>query len=163
MKAIAGFLLLLCTVFSLSSCSFRYERPEEVVQWLDSMAAQIGRSQLTEDENLLGERCCHDAYTGDYQAACSGNTGRDVVFGGASIEPRKLRVYGMVSATSGRAVVRIRQNEQVTELEPQEDGRFETTVSCASGGNYVMVDYENFQGDVELHAEYVPDASEQEF
>ena len=82
------------------------------------------------------------------------------VFGGGSIESRKLHVYGKVSGEAGKAAVRLRQNEEVTKLEPQKDGSFETTISCSSGENYIMVDYKNFQGNVELYSEYISDESE---
>lgn len=35
-----------------------------------------------------------------------------------------------------------------------EDGYFETELRCTSGGNYVMVDYEDFAGTVEMTCEY---------
>lgn len=75
---------------------------------------------------------------------------------------RTLHVSGTVRTKSGSAVVRIRQNELVTEPQLREDGSFAVTLHCSGGGNYIMVDYEDFCGDIVLHAEYVPDASGQE-
>jgi len=82
------------------------------------------------------------------------------VFGGASIHSRELHVYGTVRCNSGNAVVKIRQNEEVNALSLEDNGKFETNLSCTSGGNYIMIDYEDFNGNVELHAEYESDSSE---
>ena len=73
-----------------------------------------------------------------------------MIFGGVSLEGRKLYVSGYVNARSGKAVIRIRMNGDVTELEPDEDGYFSTELKLDSGGNYIMVRYENYIGTVEL-------------
>ena len=161
-KGMICFLLLLGTLFSFTSCSRQEVKPEAILHRLDSAAAQIGRSQITDDRELIGERTCDDEYTGDYRAECGGKTGRDVVFGGGSVEARTLHVSGIIRTKFGSAAVRIRQNEQVTEPQLREDGSFAVTLHCSGGGNYIMVDYDDFCGDIVLHAEYVPDASGQE-
>ncbi len=128
---------------------------DEVHKFLNNLAESLGKWQITEDKDLIGSRSpAGDDYTGQYQADCSGNTGRDVIFGGGSIESRKIHIHGIIKDDFGRAVVRIRQNENVTELDTQADGSFETDISCTSGGNYIMVDYRNFYGSIELYAEY---------
>lgn len=153
MKKFFVVFLAVCMTFSLAACNMD---GEEVHSFLSGLAKDLGESQITEDSDLIGSRSlAEDAYTGEYHSLCDGNTGKDVVFGGGSIDTKKLHVYGTIQKDSGSAVVRIRQNEKVTELEPQADGGFETTLSCSSGGNYIMIDYDNFQGNVELHSEYV--------
>lgn len=142
---------ILCLLLPLTACRFRYMNPGEVSGFLENLSGIVGSFQITADSNLIGERGSgEDAYTGRYWAACEGNTGKDVIFGGASLESRKLYVSGYVNCCSGRAVVRIRMNGDVTELEPDEDGYFETELKLDSGGNYIMVRYENFIGTVEL-------------
>ena len=151
MKKISAILLAACLALSLTSCG----RTEDVWGFLSGLAQYLGRSQITKSEDLIGSRTLEkDAYTGDYLARCEGVTGRDVVFGGGSTETRKLRVYGRVDGDSRKAVIRIRQNEEVTELTPQKDGSFDTLLSCLGGGNYIMVAFKDFGGTVELHSEY---------
>ena len=82
-------------------------------------------------------------------------TGRDVVFGGASIHNRDLFLSGHIETESGNATVRIRMNSEVVELEPDADGYFETTLKLDNGGNYIMVVYEDFSGTVEMNSEYL--------
>lgn len=158
MKKIVSIFAAVCMMFSLAACSMD---ADEVQEFLNGVAENLGDSQITEDKDLIGIRSLtDDAYTGTYRADCHGNTGRDVVFGGASINSRKLHVYGTVRCNSGNAVVKIRQNEKVNALSLEDNGKFETNLSCTSGGNYIMIDYEDFKGNVELHAEYESDSSE---
>ena len=77
-----------------------------------------------------------------------------MVFGGGSVESRKLYLCGYMVTYSGKAVVRIRMNEDVVELEPDEEGYFETSLNLEGGGNYIMVKYENFCGTVEVTSGY---------
>lgn len=142
---------IMCLLLPLTACRLRYINPDDVTGLLENLSGIIGSFQITSDCELIGERSCgEDAYTGRYWAECEGNTGKDVVFGGASLESRKLCVFGCVDTWSGRAVIRIRMNGDVTELEPDEDGYFETELKLDSGGNYIIVRYENFTGTVQL-------------
>ena len=81
-------------------------------------------------------------------------TGRDVVFGGASIHNRDLFLSGHIETESGNATVCIRMNSEVVELAPDADGHFETTLKLNNGGNYIMVVYEDFTGTMEMNSEY---------
>lgn len=154
MKKIIVFVLILCMAFAFTGCGFNYEKPEEVKEKFDKFARMLGKTQITDDNDLIGERHCgEDEYVGSYFVDCDNQTGKDVIFGGGSIEEREVRVYGTLKADSGKAVVRIRTNEDVIELEPDEEGTFETTLSLTSGGNYIMVNYEDFSGEIELYSE----------
>ena len=157
-KAISLALVLCAVVYQLTGCRALPVGQEGLLGLADDLAGRLGASQITGDGNLIGERLLgEDAYTGRYLAECAGDTGKDVVFGGASLEERKLYVCGCILAESGKAVIRIRMNEDVTELEPDDDGFFETKLSLGSGGNYIMVQYQDFTGTVELTAGYARD------
>lgn len=144
-------ILCCCMALPLTGCGFRGMNSWEWLKVADNVAGVLGASQITADEELFGEQVRHDDdYVGSYNAQCQGSTGRDVVFGGGSIETRRLQVYGRILAEAGQATVRIRMNEEVVELEADEEGRFETELRLKSGGNYIMVDYEGFSGTVEL-------------
>lgn len=108
--------------------------------YLDGVAGKIGDSQITEDDDLIGQRdLSDDAYCGSYFSDCNNQTGRDVIFGGASTKERTLYVSGTVQTDSGSAMIRIRLNDEVIELKPDKNGDFETELSLESGGNYIMV------------------------
>lgn len=161
MKKIIAAIAVVILISSFASCRLNYESPETVMSQLDSIAGKIGNSQITADETLIGTRNnAEDEYTGEYRSMCDGQTGRDVIFGGGSIEKRCVRIHGHIGLKSGEATVRIRMNSVATELQTDEKGYFETVLDMSSGGNYIMVDYKNFSGSVELISEYCPETSE---
>ena len=131
--------------------------PEAMQDFLDGVVEDIGDSQVTDDDDLIGERLLIEnySYAGEYSAECNHMTGRDVVFGGASIHNRDLFLSGHIDAESGKATVRIRMNSEVIELEPDADGYFETTLKLDNGGNYIMVIYEDFSGMLKMTCEYM--------
>ena len=133
--------------------------PEEMQEFLDGVVENIGDSQITDDDDLIGARFLadDDSYVGEYTAECSHMTGRDVIFGGASIHSRELFLSGTIQAESGRVTVRIRLNGEVFALEPDADGYFETTLKLENGGNYIMVAYEDYSGKVEMTCESMDD------
>jgi len=152
-------LLVFVLLFGILHCytewKFNNEKPKGIIKQVNEWTGKIGQTQITDDFNLIGKRLVsEDDYVGSYIADCDGETEKDVVFGGASIENRKLKVYGTLKAESGEATVRIQTNLDVIELTPNEDGSFEASLSLTSGGNYIMVDYEDFIGKIELYSEY---------
>ena len=157
MKHAIIFLLLTSLLLSLNGCKFNYMEPEEMKEFLDDVVEDIGDSQVTDDDDLIGARLLvdDDSYVGEYTAECSHMTGRDVVFGGASIHNRALFLSSHIDAESGKATVRIRMNSEVIELEPDADGYFETTLKLDNGGNYIMVIYEDFSGMLKMTCEYM--------
>lgn len=159
MKHAIIFLLLTSLLLSLNGCKFNYMEPEEMKEFLDGVVEKIGDNQITDDDDLIGARLLvdDDSYVGEYTAECSHMTGRDVVFGGASIHNRDLFLSGHIETESGNATVRIRMNSEVVELEPDADGHFETTLKLDNGGNYIMVIYDVFSGVVEMKSEYLDD------
>ena len=159
MKHTTIFLLLTVLLLSLTGCRSNFMEPEAMQDFLDGVVEDIGDSQVTDDDDLIGARLLvdDDSYVGEYTAECSHMTGRDVVFGGASIHNRDLFLSGHIDAESGKATVRIRMNSEVIELEPDADGYFETTLKLDNGGNYIMVIYDVFSGVVEMNSEYLDD------
>ena len=151
------FLLLTVLLLSLAGCRSDFVEPEAMKEFLDGVVENIGDSQITDDDDLIGARLLvdDDSYVGEYTAECSHMTGRDVVFGGASIHNRALFLSGHIDAESGKATVRIRMNSEVIELEPDADGYFETTLKLDNGGNYIMMIYEDFSGMLKMTCEYM--------
>ncbi len=157
MKHTTIFLLLTVLLLSLTGCRSNFMEPEAMQDFLDGVVENIGDSQITDDDDLIGARLLvdDDSYVGEYTAECSHMTGRDVVFGGASIHNRDLFLSGHIETESGNATVRIRMNSEVVELEPDADGHFETTLKLDNGGNYIMMIYEDFSGMLKMTCEYM--------
>lgn len=157
MKHTIIFLLLTVLLLSLTGCRSDFMEPETMQEFLDGVVENIGDNQITDDDDLIDARLLvdDDSYVGEYTAECSHMTGRDVVFGGASIHNRALFLSSHIDAESGKATVRIRMNSEVIELEPDADGYFETTLKLDNGGNYIMVIYEDFSGMLKMTCEYM--------
>ena len=73
MKRAAGILLSLCLLAGLSGCQLLYMEPQERLTFLGGIIEDVGRAQLTEDQDLIGKRTAssEDMYIGTYQAECS--------------------------------------------------------------------------------------------
>lgn len=54
MKKIITGALLLCMVLSFTGCQFNYEKPSEMLEKFEGWAENLGQSQITEEENLIG-------------------------------------------------------------------------------------------------------------
>ena len=105
---------------------------------------------------MIGERTLSgdDYYTGSYAAQCENADGRDVVFGGASVYEKKLKVTAKVETTSGTATFRIRIGAEVEEHTADEEGNLELDLELESGNIYIMIDYSDFSGTLEMTCEY---------
>lgn len=159
MKILLVISLIICVILLVAGCQWKAGPSEGIYEGLDNLAGNLGSSQITQDDDLIGSRSCGaDTYSGNYNAVCTGQTGREVIFGGASIEDRILRCYGKVSTESGEANIRIRLNGEINYLPLDPDGTFETELHMRSGGNYVMIDYTDFVGTVEMTCEYVDES-----
>ena len=153
---IRGALILGLTVHP-AACGKDFPSADLALDLVEGVTESQGSLQITSDKELIGERlCATDACMGRYLSDCDGNTGKDVVFGEVSMESRKLYLSGCIITYSGQVVIRIQMNDEVIELEPDEDGYFESELSLQSGGNYVVVRYADFTGTVDLAAVYAP-------
>lgn len=145
--------ILLALVCSLTAC--KHLSGTELYTWAESWTEQLGHSQITADDSLIGTRVFgDDTYCGTYQAECTGVTGKNVIFGGAALSDRTLNLSGTIHSQGGSAVIRIRLNGEIILLEPDDTGAFATQLFLESGGNYIMVQYEDFSGTVTLTSEY---------
>ena len=156
MKTLLIISLIMCVLLLAAGCQWKGGPSGGIYEGLDKLAGNLGSSQITKDDTLIGMRSYSgDEYTGAYSSDCDGQTGRDVVFGGASIEDRVLHCSGKISTESGEACVRIRLNQEVYLLPLDPDGCFDTELRLRSGGNYIMIDYTDFVGTVEMTSEYL--------
>ncbi|MBS6475681.1 MAG: hypothetical protein KH354_06840 [Clostridiales bacterium] len=147
--------LLLCLSSCVACSSFARFDPQNAVERFDRFAEWLSQSQITGDRNLIGQRsCAKDAYTGEYRAQCSSASGREVIFGGASVKERILKLFASIETVSGKATLRIRLGASVKEYPADEYGRLETELKLNGGGNYIMLCYENFTGTIVLSSAY---------
>ena len=154
MKRILALLAILLSVVFLSSCSVRINA-EKVADQFDKGLYWLSSYQLTLDKKLAGSREIYDNYTGKYIADYDGQSGGEVLFGGASLKEVAVAVYGKISTYSGTARIRVRMNTEIKYIETYGSGIFREILQFESGGNYIMTELENFYGHIELHSEHV--------
>ena len=168
------FILMIVFVLILSSCRAHIPQPidfiremspisfgdgsglkDTLLDWYDTILSFVGRAALTNKLFLIGEReFGDDCYTGRYSAACAGVSGTDVVFGGVSINPRRIRLSVSTTFLGGSAELIIKSG---TDVETYDLGGLrlsELEVRLESGSS-IAVRYESFRGSVTLKAEYV--------
>lgn len=156
MKRLMLVLPMVGIVLLLSACRWNHMPAEELYDCLDGIASEIAESQLTEDANLIGQRWVgEDNYAGTYTSDCTNAIGRDVVFGGASIKERRLRLTGSVQSSDGNAQIRVRMNDEILYVGCSESGAFDQILNFGSGGNFIMVDYDDFTGEIIMDCAYV--------
>lgn len=129
---------------------------QQIVDDFDSIVHVISLTQITRGSKLIGKRdfIDKDTYIGSYSSSCISENGRDVVFGGASVKDRKIKLKVKILKESGGASIRVRTNSYVEDYSVDENGNFEKTFDFDSGGNYAMIIYNNFTGTVEMTSEY---------
>ena len=151
MKRWAVFVLTGWMLVLLGGCS-SFDVDRVLANW-DGLTEWLGSSQFTREEKLIGLRAwSEERYTGCYHAQPEMASGRDVIFGGASIHQRQLKLTVESAVQTGSVTLRIRMGEQVQEY-PLADGVWELPLTFDGGGNYVMLDYEQFTGSVTLYSE----------
>lgn len=164
-KVIVG-TLLICVLTVLYGCSSWNNNSDgiKIIEQVKDWTETLGKKQITKDSDLCGERTLEQSggyYSGSYNAQVEQMTGRDVVFGGAGMEERTIICSGIIDRESGRIKIRVRMNEEVIYISPDENGYFEKEFSFESGGNYIMVDYEDFTGSIELRCTEGEDGDEE--
>ena len=166
MKKVITGTLLICVLTVLSGCSAWNNSSDgiKIIEQVEDWTETLGKKQITKDSDLCGKRILEQAgdyYSGSYNAQIEQITGRDVVFGGAGTEERTIICSGNIDRESGSIEIRVRMNEEVVYISPNENGHFEKEFSFESGGNYIMVDYEDFTGSIELRCTEGEDGDEE--
>lgn len=91
MRKVIALCLMLCCMFSLCACS-----KDEIVEQYNEALQAVGDNNLTDNKDLQGTReLGEDSYVGTYQADYDDFTGKEIVFGGTSLE--RDAVYGFAT------------------------------------------------------------------
>lgn len=155
MKKILAAILAIFLICSLPSCS--HNAKDQAIALYDSVLKTVSRAHLTSDRKLIGKRSYtdRDQYIGKYSSDCNRANGRDVIFGGASVETRRIRLSVLTEAKSGSVSIRICLGTDTEDYVPDENGIFEKEIVFEGAENYIMLDYKNFTGTVALSSAYI--------
>ncbi len=116
----------------------------------ESATGFAGGGALTEDDSLQGERTFGvDEYAGTYQAEYQGFSGREILFGGTSLERKSgdtLQIQSDVNAQSGEIKVYWNSGESEPELLFKGAGEHSATIQLKGGWEYLSIRGPNLQG-----------------
>ena len=115
----------------------------------------MGSLARTSEHKLIGTRTCgSDDYTGAYAATCRQARGKDVVFGGCSLQARRLQVTGSVACQSGFVQLIVKNGSDELWLTPDANGNISQEITGSGGDWYLSVEYADFSGSVTLCSAY---------
>lgn len=144
--------LTLCCLFSMSACS----KDEIVEQYNDALQA-VGDNILTSDKKLQGDReLGKDSYVGTYQADYDNFTGKEIVFGGTSLERdsgNEITVSCDLSIDAGTIQLLFQSGDSDPEVLCESSGSYSETIELPAASNYIIVRGENFTGSINLTVE----------
>lgn len=131
--------------------------------WKDTMLsgyanviAALGDLSRTKSSELIGTRTDGaDAYTGAYAISCKKARGRDVVFGGCSVQRQNLTITGTMRAQAGFVRIIVQDGSSPEQsLMPDSDGKIYAEINGKGGDCYILVDYADFTGTLTLCSEH---------
>lgn len=155
MKKLVCLFLIILVSFGLSACSIQNADPQKILNAYEKFIIACGKTQVTDDNQLIGKRTLTaDTYVGTYVATCENASGRDVVFGGGSLKQRTIKVTGDINMQSGKVTLSVRLGEKKEVIPIKENGSFNVILDLEGGGNYIMLDYEDFKGTVNIYSSY---------
>lgn len=147
--------IILCIIVMLCAMFFQVVEVDDIFNFYTNTVEYLGRHQLTSKLNLIGERYDeNDDYTGSYKCSVDNVTGRDVIYGGCSVDKIKLNLKGKVDTQSGELKIRVRYGYDVEYVTMNEDGSFDEILEFDSGGNYIIIEYKDFTGEIDVVTEY---------
>lgn len=147
--------IILCIIAMLCAMFFQVADIDDILSFYTSTVEYLGSRQLTSKLNLIGERYAEkDDYTGAYKCSADNVTGRDVIYGGCSVDKMKLNLTGKADTLSGELKIRIRYGYDAEYIKINEDGSFDELLEFDGGGNYIIIEYKNFTGEIDILTEY---------
>lgn len=148
--------ILFCFIIIAGSMFVGIFKPEALIKSYSSVVEVVGKSQLTSNYSLIGERYDEqDDYTGSYKNSSENQSGQDIVYGGCSLKVMNVRISGIINNVSGNIRIYLRNGKSIKEIAADENGCFDEEFQLDGGDNYILVQYDKFSGDIDFKTEYV--------
>lgn len=148
--------IIICLIILIGTIILFAVDTEDLVMGYTQIVQVLGKSQLTSNEHLIGSRYERkDDYAGGYMCLADSVTGRDIPYGGCSTKNRKLMLTGKINRQHGNVNIHIRYGSECEDIQFDGKGYIEKELSFCGGGNYIVIEYENFVGEVDIKTEYI--------
>ncbi len=113
---------------------------------------KVGDLVLTNKTNLKGNReFGKDHYTGTYKVTYENFTGKEVIFGGTTIEQdeKNINVKLNIENSSGtiKVIMNLKGNEETLATK---DGSYEFDFNIKDGSNYLIIKTDEYSGKVNI-------------
>lgn len=152
MRKYMAICLVLCCLLSMSACS----KDEMVEQYNEALQA-VGDNNLTSDKKLQGDRNFgEDSYVGTYQAEYDDFTGKEIIFGGTSLERdsgNEISISCDLNIEEGMIKLLLQTGDNDPQILCDTLGKYSETIKLPSASNYLIVQSENFTGSIKLTVE----------
>lgn len=152
MRKLIAICLMLCCLLSMSACS----KDEMVEQYNEALQA-VGDNNLTSDKKLQGDReFGEDSYVGTYQAEYDDFTGKEIIFGGTSLERdsgNEISISCDLTIEDGTMQLLLQTGDNDPQVLCDSSGEYSETIELPSASNYIIVQSENFAGSIKLTVE----------
>lgn len=155
-RLIISVITILCLAVCFGGCSSNHgmnSLKDNLISGWNKWMQSFSRRALTKDEDLQGQKTRgDDAYTGTYTAAYDGFNGKEFIFGGTALERENgnhLKLTYTLNVQDGSVELYwIAGNDEYTIANDGSEDTKEYTIS--SGDNYIVLQGENFTGNLEL-------------
>lgn len=145
-KFVIVIFVIICSIF-LTGCS-----KDRVIKTLDDASKKFGDEVLTKDNNLIGKRSFGiDHYTGTYVSSYENITKKETIFGGTTLnrDEDNIHIKIYLEKVSGEITIKMNLKEEEKVL-TKDSGLYEFDFNVKSGSNYLVIDTNNFTGNVDI-------------
>ncbi|MFD1450054.1 hypothetical protein [Oceanobacillus sojae] len=123
----------------------------------DKITSFFGEPSLTKDKSLEGERAFgKDDYTGTYEAVYQHFSGRENLFGGASLDGREgktIQITYNANIESGEAKVYWNTADSEKQLLFEGQGEHTENIDLQGGWEYLSLEGDELEGDIQIKIE----------
>lgn len=156
--------ILLCIAVVMAGCSFTDGSEDNIVSngikiVGETITGFFGDDALTEGESLEGERTFEEnKFIGEYRANYQEYSGEEILFGGASLDSQVgdtilIKINSEVINGDFKVYWNTSNGDPV-ELFSQE-GQYSQIIQLKGGWEYLSIEGDNLEGDVEIEVEKV--------
>lgn len=139
-------------MLSLTACS-----KDEIIDDFNHVLESIGNNNLTGNKKLQGNReFGEDSYVGTYKADYDNFTGKEILFGGTSLDRdagNEIHISCDLDIGSGTAKVILQTGNDESKILCETSQRYSEVIELSAASNYIIIQAENFMGSCELTVE----------
>lgn len=162
-KYLLSVIALTTTFILLAGCSSSGSNDDEnffsesIRKAGDKITGFFGEPSLTKDKSLEGERTFgEDDYTGTYEAVYQQFSGRENLFGGASLdgsEGKTIQITYNANIESGEAEVYWNTADSEKQLLFEGQGEHTANIDSQGGWEYLSLEGDELEGDIKIKIE----------